>query len=249
MCRVRGWGDACVERDRLPFGYTEDRTSSITLKGDPPPGALTQVSGWLALSGRGTSRCPFVEIAQSPVIRLNFGLEASGSAGRPAKRSFVAMVSGQRADGVARGNERDRVGARRRFACLGASRSVRSAVHRFPPRGVAMVTHAEAVRTAVDAWNEHDRERYIAAYRTDVALHGFPEGVVDAASLGDFFAGMWASVPDAHVSLDDVLAEDDRAAARLTLSGTHEGELMGSRPATSQSRSRSSRSCASTGTG
>ena len=90
-----------------------------------------------------------------------------------------------------------------------------------------MVTHAEAVRAAVDAWNEHDRERYIAAYRPDVALHGFPDGVVDAASLGDFFAGMWASVPDAHVSLDDVLAEDDRAAARLTLSGTHEGELMG----------------------
>ena len=90
-----------------------------------------------------------------------------------------------------------------------------------------MASHAEAIRTAVDAWNDHDRERYIAAYRADVALHGFPEGVVDAASLGDFFAGMWLAVPDARVSLDDVVAEDDQAAARLTLSGTHEGELMG----------------------
>jgi steroid delta-isomerase-like uncharacterized protein len=90
-----------------------------------------------------------------------------------------------------------------------------------------MASHAEAIRTAVDAWNDHDRERYIAAYRADVGLHGFPEGVVDAASLGDFFAGMWAAVPDACVSLDDVVAQDDRAAVRLTLSGTHEGELMG----------------------
>lgn len=75
----------------------------------------------------------------------------------------------------------------------------------------------------------HDRERHIAAYRADAGLHGFPEGVVDAPSLGDFFASMWAAVPDACVSLDDVVAEDDRAAARLTLSGTHEGELMACR--------------------
>jgi hypothetical protein len=55
--------------------------------------------------------------------------------------------------------------------------------------------------------NEHDRERYIAAYRADVALHGFRDGVVEAGSLGDFFAAMWTSVPDANVSLDDVLAD------------------------------------------
>ncbi len=90
-----------------------------------------------------------------------------------------------------------------------------------------MTNQAEAVRAAVDAWNEHDRERYIAAYRPDVGLHGYPDGVVDAASLGDFFAGMWAAVPDAKVSLEDVVTEGDRAAARLTLTGTHEGELMG----------------------
>lgn len=91
-----------------------------------------------------------------------------------------------------------------------------------------MATRAEAIGSAVDAWNAHDRERYIAFYQPDVALHGFPGGVVDAASIGDFFGGMWAAVPDARVSVEDVIeGEDDRAAARLTLTGTHEGELMG----------------------
>lgn len=90
-----------------------------------------------------------------------------------------------------------------------------------------MASHEEAIRAAVDAWNAQDRERYIAAYQPDVGLYGFPEGVVDAASLGDFFAGMWAAVPDGRISLDDVVSEGDRAAARLTLTGTHEGELMG----------------------
>jgi steroid delta-isomerase-like uncharacterized protein len=90
-----------------------------------------------------------------------------------------------------------------------------------------MPSHEPTIRSAVSAWNAHDRDGYVGHYRPDAALHGFPEGVVDAASIGEFFAGMWAAVPDARVSLEDVVEAGDRAAARLTLTGTHEGELMG----------------------
>jgi steroid delta-isomerase-like uncharacterized protein len=91
-----------------------------------------------------------------------------------------------------------------------------------------MADNVARVRSAVDAWNAHDRERYVACYRPDAGLHGFPPPIVDAASLGDFFAGIWASVPDAHVELDDAFeGPGDRVAARLTMTGTHEGELMG----------------------
>ena len=90
-----------------------------------------------------------------------------------------------------------------------------------------MADNVRLVRDAVDAWNAHDRDRYVAVYRPDVALHGFPDGVVDAETIGDFFAGMWAAVPDARIELGDAFEVDGKVAARLTVTGTHEGELMG----------------------
>ena len=90
-----------------------------------------------------------------------------------------------------------------------------------------MASNVDVVRDAVEAWNAHDRERYVSAYKPDVELHGFPEGVVDAATLGDFFAGFWGAIPDARIDVGDAFADGDQVAVRLTISGTHEGELMG----------------------
>ena len=90
-----------------------------------------------------------------------------------------------------------------------------------------MASNVAVVRGAVDAWNAHDLERYLTAYTPDVKLHGFPEGVNDAATLGEFFAGLWQAVPDATITLGDAFETGDKAAARLTITGTHEGELMG----------------------
>jgi len=91
-----------------------------------------------------------------------------------------------------------------------------------------MAANLAVLRAAVDAWNAHDRDRYVSAYQPDVKLHGFPDGIDDAATLGDFFAGFWEAVPDARIALGDAFASDgDQAAARLTITGTHEGELMG----------------------
>ena len=90
-----------------------------------------------------------------------------------------------------------------------------------------MADNVAAVHAAVDAWNAHDLDRYLTAYRSDVALHGFPEGVDDAATLGAFFAGFWEAVPDAQIAIGDAFAAGDQVAARMTITGTHQGELMG----------------------
>jgi steroid delta-isomerase-like uncharacterized protein len=90
-----------------------------------------------------------------------------------------------------------------------------------------MADNVAATHAAVEAWNAHDRDRYVSAYLADVKLHGFPEGVADAAALGDFFAGFWEGVPDARITLGDAFEADNRVAARMTIAGTHEGELMG----------------------
>ena len=90
-----------------------------------------------------------------------------------------------------------------------------------------MASNLAVTREAVDAWNAHDLDRYLPAYTPDVKLHGFPEGVNDAATLGEFFAGFWQAVPDSRITLADAFGSGDRVAARMTINGTHEGDLMG----------------------
>lgn len=39
-----------------------------------------------------------------------------------------------------------------------------------------------------------------------------------------------SAFPDLHIKVDDLLAEGDRVAVRVTITGTHQGELMGIPP-------------------
>lgn len=39
-----------------------------------------------------------------------------------------------------------------------------------------------------------------------------------------------SAFPDLHIAVDDLISEGDRVAARVTISGTHQGELMGIPP-------------------
>jgi steroid delta-isomerase-like uncharacterized protein len=56
---------------------------------------------------------------------------------------------------------------------------------------------------------------------------GFPPGV---AGVKQFFAMFRDAFPDAAVAIDELVAEGDRVAVATTLTGTHEGELMGVAP-------------------
>ena len=56
---------------------------------------------------------------------------------------------------------------------------------------------------------------------------GFPPGV---DGVKQFFAMFRDAFPDASVRIDDLVADGDRVAIATTLTGTHEGELMGVAP-------------------
>lgn len=63
---------------------------------------------------------------------------------------------------------------------------------------------------------------------TNFVDHGnppnFPEGI---EGLKQFLAMISTAFPDIRVKIEDMIAQDDRVAVRLTVTGTHKGVLLG----------------------
>ena len=57
-----------------------------------------------------------------------------------------------------------------------------------------------------------------------------PIEATGAELLKEVFARLHRAFPDLHVTVEDVIAEDDKVVARDTVTGTHRGEYMGIRP-------------------
>jgi hypothetical protein len=84
-----------------------------------------------------------------------------------------------------------------------------------PRRGKAAANKA-ALRAAIAALNDDGAEEYLALFRPDALLHGFPAGVDDVDDLCRFHAATAHTYPDASVVLEDAIAEGERVATRFT---------------------------------
>ena len=61
--------------------------------------------------------------------------------------------------------------------------------------------------------------------------HSLPPGLPAGSAGTRQFIGIYlAAFPDLHLTAEDIIAEGDRVAVRLTYRGTHRGELMGIPP-------------------
>lgn len=60
-----------------------------------------------------------------------------------------------------------------------------------------------------------------------VSVPGLPSGV---EGLKQRHSALFAAFPDFEISIEDMVAEDDKVVARLTVRGTHRGELFGIEP-------------------
>jgi steroid delta-isomerase-like uncharacterized protein len=58
----------------------------------------------------------------------------------------------------------------------------------------------------------------------------FPLQATGARALEEVFARLRRAFPDLHVTVEDVIAEGDKVAARNTVTGTHRGEYLGLSP-------------------
>jgi steroid delta-isomerase-like uncharacterized protein len=85
-----------------------------------------------------------------------------------------------------------------------------------------------SLRQAVAAFNEPSgRDRYLDLYAPDVVLHGYPAGVQGREGARSFYSQLWAAFPDARLNLEETIANDDRLAARYTLTGIQAQDFYG----------------------
>ena len=81
---------------------------------------------------------------------------------------------------------------------------------------------------AIDA-REFDKLQDMFAPEYALHFDGIP--AMNAQSAASFFEAFIAAFPDLQHPIQDMLVDGDRAAARILVQGTHQGEFMG-RPAT-----------------
>ncbi|MEA2466567.1 MAG: hypothetical protein QOJ57_693 [Thermoleophilaceae bacterium] len=95
-----------------------------------------------------------------------------------------------------------------------------------------MTSNAELVRSLHEALlSERDVDVLDRFFAEEFTSHnnppGFPSGV---AGVKQFFAMFRDAFPDAAVTIDELVADGDRVAVATTLTGTHQGDLMGIEP-------------------
>jgi steroid delta-isomerase-like uncharacterized protein len=64
----------------------------------------------------------------------------------------------------------------------------------------------------------------------DFVYHSASRTIQGREPFKQFMSMLLTAFPDLHVSIEDVIGEGDRVVVRVTLRGTHQGELMGIAP-------------------
>jgi len=95
-----------------------------------------------------------------------------------------------------------------------------------------MTDHKDLYRRYIDALMIKDGEALDRALdqvlAVDFVAHDLPGGLVDGrGALKAFRRQVHVGFPDQTLTIEDLIAEDDRVAARLTAVGTHLGEFRG----------------------
>ena len=79
-------------------------------------------------------------------------------------------------------------------------------------------------------WNSHNPEALAQFVAADARVHSMTPGVLAGEGLA-YLKGrahsLFNAFPDVHFEIEDIVQQDDRLAARVTLQGTQRGEFAG----------------------
>ena len=87
-------------------------------------------------------------------------------------------------------------------------------------------------RQAYEAVNQKNLDALEEVIASDVISHSSarPGGANGLEGVKQLFSSLHAAFPDFHIDVEDMIAEGDKVVARVTGSGTHQGEFMGIAP-------------------
>jgi steroid delta-isomerase-like uncharacterized protein len=95
--------------------------------------------------------------------------------------------------------------------------------------------HAATARRLYDKINAGDIEGFAGHLAADFVEHEETPGLAPTKQgVEAFFRMQRAAFPDLHMDVEDIVADGDKAVARVRYSGTNQGEFMGM-PATGKS--------------
>jgi steroid delta-isomerase-like uncharacterized protein len=85
------------------------------------------------------------------------------------------------------------------------------------------------IRTYVETiWNQQQLDRADELVAPDFLDHAaLPGQAPGLAGAKQKWAMYLTGIPDLHVTIEDLVAEDDKVAARRSYEGTHRGQLLG----------------------
>jgi steroid delta-isomerase-like uncharacterized protein len=94
---------------------------------------------------------------------------------------------------------------------------------------MGVVDHSLKMRSAYERINAGDIAGFGELMADDHVEHEIVEPGTPPTKQGvlAFFETLRTSFPDMHMDVEDVIAADDKAVARVTLTGTHRGEFAG----------------------
>jgi steroid delta-isomerase-like uncharacterized protein len=84
-----------------------------------------------------------------------------------------------------------------------------------------------------EVWNQGRETTIDELFSGAGVAHGLGDSDLDVrgpAEFKPFVANIRGSMPDVYIRVEDILAEDDRVAVRITLEGTHAGNGLGVPP-------------------
>jgi len=83
-----------------------------------------------------------------------------------------------------------------------------------------------------DCFNAGELDKLDEYVADDFVLHeaNWPEPIRGPEGFEEFLQTYRTAFPEAHVEIDEIVAEGDLVVARWTATGTHDGDLMGIEP-------------------
>jgi steroid delta-isomerase-like uncharacterized protein len=103
----------------------------------------------------------------------------------------------------------------------------RICVVRWERKGKAIMQE-ESKALALRAWelvNQRDFDALDEVYAVDAVVHNSDRELQNLEEARQFIGTYFDAFPDLHFTIEDVIAEDEKAVTRWTSRGTHQGEI------------------------